>query len=270
MEEKELASLEKYIKGYLADGVMVANSGGADSVLLLYITCRLAKEKRAKAVHAVTIKGMLHKERDVEDAKKAAESFGAVYHEIEMNGLREIPIANNPKNRCYLCKRAIFQRITALAKSLGVKSVFDGTNADDLGQYRPGIQALQELGIISPLAECGFTKEMIRRCGRQYDISFALKPSSPCLVTRVPYGETVTYDLLKRIEAGEGYLRASGYRNVRLRAHGNIARIEVDQEDLGNILAQKEEIIRVIKQQGFSYVTIDLEGFRSGSMDLEK
>lgn len=146
--------------------------------------------------------------------------------------------------------------------------VIEGTNEDDLHQYRPGLRAVKELGIKSPLAECGFTKEEVRKMAGEYKISTASRPSAPCLATRLPYGTRIQKEVLKKIEEGEEYIRQLGYGNVRIRVYQNLVRLEVDPKDFGKVLTHKDRIIRKLKELGFSYVTLDLEGFRSGSMDL--
>ena len=146
--------------------------------------------------------------------------------------------------------------------------IVEGTNADDLLSYRPGIRAVEELGIKSPLKELGFTKKEIRRLAENYGISVADRPASPCLATRFPYGETLTKEAFQNVEKGEQYLKTLGVYNVRLRVHQNIARIEVDDADMGTLLAHKKELTAYLKTLGYSYITLDLEGFRSGSMDI--
>jgi uncharacterized protein len=144
----------------------------------------------------------------------------------------------------------------------------DGTNADDMLSYRPGIHALEELQVISPLAESGMTKDDIRSLAEKYGLTVADRPSSPCLATRFPYGTRLSQSMLRKVEKGEIYLKSLGFYNVRLRVHGDIARIEVDREDLQMVFQHREEIVRYLKEIGYVYITIDLEGFHSGSMDL--
>ena len=153
---------------------------------------------------------------------------------------------------------------------LGIKTIMDGTNEDDLHVYRPGIRALRELSIISPLAETEMTKEEIRRMAEEYGLSVATKPSTPCLATRFPYGTQLTYEKMRQVENGEEILKSFGFYNVRLRVHDDIARIETDKEDFEQLLKHKEEIVKELKKIGYDYITLDLEGFRSGSMDKEE
>lgn len=275
--EKELTGkykrLQEKISGYVPEGIAVAFSGGVDSALLLKMACMAAE--RAGALYAVTVQTRLHPATDLEAAKQMAKEFGAVHKVLQIDELAESSIETNPVNRCYLCKRSIFLKIKELAKELGAAAVLEGTNADDLHQYRPGIQALRELQIISPLAECGLTKAEIRELAASLGISAANRPSVPCLATRLPYGTKLNYELLVKIDEGERYLRALGFYNVRLRVHeltesaGNkrLARIEVDKEDIPRLMNYRKELAEMVKRLGFSRVTVDLEGFRSGSMD---
>lgn len=271
--EEKFNALNKQIESYVPDGIMVAFSGGVDSALLLKLACMAAK--RTGKVYAVTVQTRLHPAGDTEAAKRMAEEFEVVHKVLQIDELAESGIETNPVNRCYLCKKSIFQKIKELAGELGTAAVLEGTNADDLHQYRPGIQALRELRIISPLAECGLTKRQIRELAAHLGISAANRPSAPCLATRLPYGTKLNYELLAKIDEGERYLRRLGFYNVRLRVHelneqaGSkwLARIEVDQEDIPQLLTYRSELTEMVKKLGFDRVTVDLEGFRSGSMD---
>lgn len=273
--EEKYSALKKMVDSRLSGGIAVAFSGGVDSALLLKLACMEAGEENT--VYAVTVRTKLHPAEDLETAKLAARECGAVHRVLQIDELSESGLENNPPDRCYLCKRGIFRRIKDLAKELGVEYIFEGTNADDLLQYRPGIRAVRELRIDSPLAECGLTKAEVRRLAEHLGISAAKRPSAPCLATRLPYGTKISYELLEKIDEGERYLRGLGFYNVRLRAHELtnsvskkrewLARIEVDLEDLGKIAENREELVKKIKGLGFARVTMDLEGFRSGSMD---
>lgn len=187
---------------------------------------------------------------------------------LEIDELEMEEIRSNPVNRCYLCKRNLFRTLMAFAKEKGVEVLAEGTNEDDLHVYRPGIQAVRELGIRSPLAEAGLTKEEVRRLAAACGISAASRPSTPCMATRLPYGARLDYEILKKIEAGEEILRRMIGGNVRLRLHGQVVRIETDPERFSLALEKREEVVRQLKELGFVYITLDLEGFRSGSMDV--
>lgn len=278
--ERELAEkyniLRKQMESYASEGIAVAFSGGVDSALLLKLACMAAGE--SGTVYAVTVQTKLHPKGDLEAAGQAAGEFGAVHRVLEMDELAETGIEKNPPNRCYLCKKGIFLKIKELAETLGAGCVMEGTNADDLLQYRPGIQALRELHIISPLAACGLTKAEVRKLAEYLNIRAANRPSAPCLATRLPYGMKFDYELLSKIDEGERYLRVLGFYNVRLRVHESpneaktekeqLVRIEVDEKDIPTLLEYRKELVIKLKALGFHRITVDLEGFRSGNMDL--
>ena len=252
---------------YTDKDVMIAFSGGVDSSLLLNIACDFAKKKGTK-VFAVTVHTELHPINDLEIAKRVAKEFGAIHCIVKMDELKEAGIGNNPVNRCYLCKKCLFTKLKEMAEEEKIEYILEGTNEDDQHVYRPGIQALKELQIKSPLADAMMEKEDIRKFASEYQISVANRPSAPCLATRFPYGTMLSYELMQKVEAGEEYIRGLGLYNIRLRIHDEIVRIEVDQEDITNLVANKDCIISYLKNLGFVYITVDLEGFRSGSMDL--
>lgn len=268
---KKYEELQEKMRQYTAESAAVAFSGGVDSALLLKLACMAAGTD--KKVYAVTVQTKLHPSGDLEAAKRSAAEAGAIHKVLQIDELAECGIENNPLDRCYLCKREIFRRIKSLVAELGAGYILEGTNADDLHQYRPGIKALRELQIISPLCECGLTKAEIRELAGYLRIPAANRPSSPCLATRLPYGTKISYELLARIDEGERYLHELGFYNVRLRVHELtfewLARIEVDREDLPKLLDHRIEVVEKIKKLGFERVTLDLEGFRSGSMDKD-
>lgn len=260
-----------YAKGY--DNIVVAYSGGVDSSLVLRLALEEAAGNPVK-VYAVTARTLLHPLGEWQEAMQTAEKLGAVHRLVDVDELREAGIEDNPVNRCYLCKKTMFSKIKASILSEvspSERALFlDGTNADDLKEYRPGLKALTELGIVSPLAVAGLTKPEVRRMAEEYGLASAQRPSAPCLITRLPYGQKVDYGTLRRIDEGEKYIRSLGLRNVRLRCHGNIARLEVDGEALSKLTSpeNRESVIKYLKGLGFGYITLDLEGFRSGSMDV--
>lgn len=255
------------------DNLVVAYSGGVDSALVLRLALEAAAGNSVK-VYAVTARTALHPLGEWQEAGQTAEKLGAVHRLIDVDELREAGIEDNPVNRCYLCKKAMFSKIRASILSevpLPERTLFlDGTNADDLKEYRPGLKALAELGIVSPLAAAGLTKPEVRKMAEEYGLASAQKPSAPCLITRLPYGQKVDYGTLKRIDEGEKYIRSLGVCNVRLRCHGHIARLEVDGEALAKLNGpeNREAVVKYLKGLGFGYITLDLEGFRSGSMDV--
>ena len=287
--------LEQLASGHIA----LAFSGGVDSSLLLFMCCEAAK-KTGKKVHAVTIHTRLHPVKDLETAARVAAEAGArvttaagpaalaepgaaagaeagsaagaasvvEHHVLYLDELEEAGIRFNPVDRCYLCKKCLFQKLIGKAEALGARTVLDGTNADDLKVYRPGIRALHELGVISPLAELNITKAEVRQLAAEYGLSVSGRPSTPCMATRFPYGTELDYDRIRLVDQGETWLRDQGFYNVRLRVHGRVARIEVDPESMPALVAMREDVLREMKKCGFDYVTLDLAGFRSGSMDL--
>ncbi len=265
MEEKK-ERLRQQMAEYAGEPVCIAFSGGVDSSLLLKLACDAARKKGTK-VYAVTFDTIFHPACDLETARRVAKELGACHEVICVNELELTELQNNPPDRCYLCKRHLFRQLIAFAEEKGITCLLDGTNEEDLHVYRPGLRALKELGIRSPLALCGITKWEVKEMASELGISVASRPSTPCMATRLPYGARIEYETLHRIEAGEAYLRKHFKGNVRLRLHGDIARIELDKEEMMTALKLREEISRELKKLGFGYITIDLEGFRSGSMD---
>lgn len=264
--EEKCSYLQKLMEQYTQENVAVAFSGGVDSSLLLKIACINAAKNKTK-VYAVTMHTTLHTMNEIESSKETAREVGAEHLIISVDELKEAGIENNPVERCYLCKKYLFQKMLNKAESLGIKTVLDGTNEDDLHMFRPGLKALKELEIKSPLAEADFNKADVRRLAEEYGLKVSKKPSTPCLATRFPYGSRLSYEEMKKVEKGEEFLKKSGLYNVRLRVHNDIARIEVDKEDIMKIVEYKEGIISYLKELGYRYITVDLEGFRSGSMD---
>ena len=267
MREPKTEKLESIMDALTDQDMALAFSGGVDSSLLLKMAADRAAKKGTK-VWAVTFNSRLHPACDLENARKVAEELGGIHVILEIDELEMEEIRSNPVNRCYLCKRNLFQTLKNFAGEKGVQVLAEGTNEDDLHVYRPGIRAVKELGIRSPLAEAGLTKEEVRRLAAALGISAASRPSTPCMATRLPYGARLDYGILKKIEAGEEILRRMIGGNIRLRLHGQVARIEGDPERFPAILQQSGELVRQLKELGFVYITLDLEGFRSGSMDV--
>lgn len=264
--EKKRSRLETVVAGYTKEDIAVAFSGGADSSLLLKLACEKAKENQTK-VYAYTIHTVLHPAEDLELTEKLTQEYGAVHRVIQVDELAEAGITDNPENRCYLCKKCMFSKILEDMKADGISVLLDGTNADDMKVYRPGLAALEELGVISPLRDAGVTKAEVRAFAAAYGISVADRPASPCMATRFPYGTRLDAGELKKAEEMEKCLREAGFYNVRTRIHGTLVRIEVDADDIGRLVKHKEWITQMVKESGYEYVTADLEGFRSGSFD---
>lgn len=266
--ETKKSKLRRRLEEIAEQDVCVAFSGGADSSLLLYLA-RDAAAKTGRKVYALTFDTTLHPRADMEAAIRTAGEAGAVHEMIPVNELEELPeIRNNPPERCYYCKRHLFRKAVKKAEEYGAGAVLDGTNADDLLVYRPGLKALKELGIVSPLAECGFSKAEVRRLAGEMGIPSADRPASPCMATRLPYGARLEETVLARLEEAENCLKAEGYRQVRARLHGEVLRLELEKEELGRAAGQAGRLLELLKPLGFRYLTLDLEGFRSGSMDL--
>lgn len=247
------------LRGFAA--VTVAFSGGADSTLLL-AAARTALGDRVLALTAVT-PYMVRQE--IADALAMSKELGARHQ------LCELPMpegmADNPPDRCYLCKRALFGRLIAVAEDAGFAPVLDGSNVDDLRDYRPGLRALGELGVESPLLGCGIGKADVRRIAHALGLPIWRKPTNTCLLTRLPFGRRITMEGLQRIEEAERLLLARGYDWVRVRAHGDLARIEVAPELRQRALDEADVIIAGLEALGFRYVTLDLHGYQLGSMN---
>ena len=265
-EEKKIKLLEGVDKLSQED-VVLAFSGGVDSSLLLKLFSKSTK-KTGKKVYAVTVHTKIHPMKDLEISRRVADEMGVEHKIISIDELKEAGIEDNPVNRCYLCKKSIFEKLQRYAEELGVKQVVEGTNEDDLHVYRPGIKAIRELGINSPLADSGFTKEVVRKLAAELGVSVSNRPSTPCMATRFPYGTMLDYDSIQKVEEAEKWLRDLGFYNVRIRIHEDIARIEVDKNEMIMLLEKKEEVVEKLKEFGYDYITLDLEGFRSGSMDI--
>lgn len=267
--EEKKENLRRQIRRYAREDLIVAFSGGVDSSLLLKIACDAARET-GKNVCGIFLKTMLHPAKEAEEAQKLAREMGAFFRILEIDELEGAGIADNPLDRCYRCKRYLFKEIQKEAERSGVSRILEGTNEDDLHVYRPGIKAVRELGIISPLAEAGLTKAEVRKMAEEYGVSVSNKPSTPCLATRFPYGTPISYEEMRKVEAGETFLRNFGLYNVRLRVHGELVRIETDRKGIPIITEHREAVTEYLKKLGYVYITLDLEGFRSGSMDVEE
>lgn len=263
---EKVEKLKKEMRRYAREDVMVAFSGGVDSSLLLKLACEAAGES-GNIVYAATVQTRLHPLGELREAERTCREIGARHIVLRVDELAEAGIMDNPADRCYLCKRHLFQKMLEQATALEVNTVLEGTNEDDLYVYRPGLKALKELGIISPLAEAGLTKAEVRELAQEYGLSVASKPAAPCLATRFPYGTALTYEKMEQVEKGEEFLKGFAFRDVRLRVHGDIARIEVHGTDFGKLMEHREEIVSYLKGLGYLYITLDMEGFRSGSMD---
>jgi pyridinium-3,5-biscarboxylic acid mononucleotide sulfurtransferase len=246
-------------------GLAVAFSGGVDSTFLAAV----AKQELGDRALAVTALSPTYPQSEQNEAKRIAAMLDIRHEIVESNEL-EIPgFAENPVNRCYFCKSALFRIVKDVALRHGLEKIADGTNADDLSDYRPGRQAAQENGVLSPLLEVGMTKAEIRGFSAKMKLPTADKPAYACLASRFPYGSHITREKLQAVDAVENDLREMGFRQVRVRHHGDIARIEVGADEIPQVLRDgvRERIIHAAKCAGFLYVALDLEGYRTGSMN---
>ena len=244
---------------------LVAFSGGADSALVAWA----AHAALGEHALAVTARSESLSPSEAEAARTLAARIGVAHEEITYSELAIPGYADNPPDRCYLCKGELFGRLSTLAVARGIAAVLDGTNAEDLGDYRPGRRASLELSVRSPLAELGWPKSAIREALKTLDLPVWDKPSSPCLSSRVPYGEAITREKLEQIGHAEGALRELGFRELRVRHHGSTARIELPRAEMARALADglTDEIVRRVRAAGFAFVALDLEGLRSGSLN---
>ena len=260
---KKSDSLFQLLQQY--PSLCVAYSGGTDSDFLLHAAIRaLGKDH----VTAIIAKGEMLAGKDYQAALALAKQAGAACYTVEVDAFQEEAFRMNRKDRCYHCKKAIMGAILDKAAQLGFSVVADGKNADDQKVYRPGAQAAAELGIVSPLAAAHFTKDEIRQTAKDWGLSTWNKPSNSCLATRFPYDTLLSKEKFRLVEQAELLLAEAGIPSGRVRLHGTIARIEIPK-DYFLSFTKNDELIRTIKAIGFPYVTLDLEGFRSGSMDLE-
>ena len=265
--EEKKQKLQKQMLVYAQGDMLVAFSGGVDSSLILKLAVQAAA-KTGHQVYGIMMHTMLHPMGEVEDARVTAEQIGAEFRVLEIDELKGADILDNPVDRCYRCKKYLFRNLIEEGEKLGVSVMMEGTNEDDLHVYRPGLRAIRELGIHSPLAEAGMTKAEVRRLAGELGVSVSNKPSMPCLATRFPYGTRISYEAMRKVDEGEVFIRSLGFYNVRLRIHNDVARIEVDVNEMPHLLEHCEQIVAKLKNLGYDYITLDLEGFRSESMDL--
>jgi uncharacterized protein len=246
--------------------LVIAFSGGVDSTFLLKTA---ADVLGADKVLAVTARSATYPTSELEEARRTATAFGVPHEEIDSDELQIEQFAQNPPNRCYYCKKELFSKLLDVAQRKGYHAVADGTNADDAHDHRPGRKAAAELGIHSPLLEAGLTKDDIRTLSREIGLTTWDKGSFACLASRFPYGNSITEEKLRQVGQAEEVLREAGFRQFRVRHHGTVARIEVAPEEMARFHDEQfaARIVREVKKAGYAYVTLDLEGYRTGSMN---
>ena len=260
----KLAQLKHLLACY--DKVAVAFSGGVDSAFLLAIAADVLGTDRLLALTAVA---PLFPTQETDDSAALAKSLGVRQVLVNCNPLELEEVADNPPLRCYHCKRHLFAKLREQALTLGFVELLDGSNLDDLEDYRPGRKALEELGIASPLLDAQLTKADIRMLSRQAGLATADKPSLACLASRFPYGTRITLEQLQQVERCEEFLRQRGFRTFRVRHHGDTARIEVHLDEMPGIMKDglRADLIAEFKAAGFTYVALDLQGYRTGSLN---
>lgn len=259
--ENKLVELQKILKSY--EKVVVAFSGGVDSTFLL----KIANDVLGNNCIAITLQTSAHTKEEIKQAKKIAEKLQIKHVILPLDITKLDMFQKNPKDRCYHCKKYMFSKIKEYANNEHIRYVIEGSNADDQDDYRPGMRALEELDIQSPLQQVNLTKQEIRNISKQMKLQTWDKLANPCLATRIPYGEKITTIKLQQIEHAENILHTLGIREVRVRNHENIARIEVTQKDFQKIIDHASGIAKKFKELGFLYITLDLQGFRSGSLN---
>lgn len=245
------------------EGAVIAFSGGVDSTLLLYA----AREALGDNMMAATISTPYIPEWEIREAEAFASAVGVRHTVLRVPFIEEL--RTNPPDHCYTCKRTLFQRLWDWAKTQGFSHLMEGTNVDDLGDYRPGLKALTELNVESPLKDAGLTKQDIRDLSRRFDLPTWDKPSFACLLSRMEIGKPVTGETLKRVEAAEVFLMQAGFPAVRVRNHGDVARIEVPQDRIQDVLAADalHNINSTLKELGYRHVAVDLAGYSMGSLN---
>jgi len=262
--ETTVDALLRTIRG--RGGVVVAFSGGADSTLVAALACRALGDRAL----AVTVDSPLLPSGDLDHATRTARDIGIEHVTLRMNELERADFRSNPPDRCYLCKRSRLQRMGEIAARRGLQVIADGTLLSDMAEYRPGLKAAGEMGAFSPLLEAGLSKAQARLLSEHLGLPTAARPSSPCLATRVPYGERLSRRRLRRIDNAEKRLGALlGVGVLRVRDHGDIARIEVPSADLSLLLNEQSaaRAVRMLNRLGWRFVALDLAGYRTGSFD---
>lgn len=245
------------------DKAVLAYSGGTDSTFLL----KVAHDILDNNVLAVTATSSTYPKQELDQAKQLAKNIGVNHIIIKSEEMKNEKFSKNTPNRCYYCKKELFSKIKKIAAAKNISHIIDGSNVDDMKDYRPGTKALIEHGVRSPLREAGLTKKEIRDISREMKLDSWDKPAQACLASRFPYGTRITEERLKQVERAESYLSDLGINQIRVRYHNDIARIEVKKDDFLKILKHTKKIIQQFKKLGFTYITLDIEGYRTGSLN---
>lgn len=254
------------LRGTIASlgGCVIGFSGGVDSTLLFAVAAEVLGERAL----AVTATSETYPERELNEAQELAARIGGRHRVIVSEELDIPQFKDNPRNRCYYCKKELFGKLRAIAVEEGLPHVLDGTNIDDRSDHRPGRQAALEIEVRSPLEEAGFTKEDIRALSQALDLPTWDKPAYACLSSRFPYGTAITRERVRQVGQAEESLRELGFRTLRVRYHGNVARLELGQQEfLQAVTDLRDQVVQRVKQAGFTYVAIDLQGYRTGAMN---
>jgi len=260
-KDRKIARLKSLLTGY--ESMLIAFSGGIDSGFLLKAALDFLGREN---VLAVTATGEIQLQKDLEDAKSFAETIGAPWQTLERDLLNEEEFRLNSRDRCYHCKSGLFESLQGVAKEEGLNEIATGAILDDREEDRPGRRAGREFGVKKPLEEAGLKKAEIRNYGKKLGLPGWSKPSNSCLATRVPFGEEITGERLDRVSSAESYLYDIGFKGFRVRDHGEIARLELRQQDIQAAVNQRDRIVHNLKNFGYKYVTLDLAGYRTGSL----
>lgn len=263
--EKAFNSLKDYLSSL--ESAAVAYSGGVDSTLLLYTASIILGLK----LKAYTVKNAMIPEEEVAAAVNTAEQFGIDHQLIDIDILSFEKITSNTPERCYYCKTVILKEIIKSAAAHGISVILEGTHSGDMNDYRPGLKAIKELGVISPLRNAGFDKKRIYELSAYLNLHTSGKESYPCLATRIPYGTHIKIEDLKKAETAEKIIASFGFRKIRARIHGDILRIEVDEKMITDFTADpvRKKVYSALENAGFTYITLDLQGYRTGSMNIK-